>query len=176
MAGRRNWSDEEVRHALALYLVTPFGRLHSRNPDITALAERLGRSASAVALKLTNLAALDDSLPRKGMAHASAADRRVWREFLSDPAGVLSAYRAQADQRIPAGPQPGMAAFAEEAAEFIHREGGERRAESVLRVGQEFFRRIILASYRGRCALTGIEDRRLLTASHIVPWREDAQH
>ena len=72
MVERRNWQAEEVREALALYLVTDFGRFHSRNPDIIALASRLDRTPSSIALKLANFAALDDSLPRKGMANASA--------------------------------------------------------------------------------------------------------
>ena len=77
MTVRRNWSEEEVRKALTLYLRTTFGRLHNRNPDIIALANEIGRTASSVALKLVNLASLDDSLPAKGMANASATDRQV---------------------------------------------------------------------------------------------------
>ncbi|HSF92962.1 MAG TPA: hypothetical protein VLA51_12265, partial [Paracoccaceae bacterium] len=30
MAERRNWAAEEIRAALALYLRTPFGRIHMR--------------------------------------------------------------------------------------------------------------------------------------------------
>ena len=41
------------------------------------------------------------------------------------------------------------------------------------RIKQEFFRRAVLASYRGRCCISGVSDPRLLVASHIVPWRDD---
>ena len=95
MVERRNWSLEDVKEALALYLVTDFGRFHARNPDIIRLATRLGRTASAVALKLTNLAALDDILPQKGMANASATDREVWASFLRNPDDVEVAYSRQ---------------------------------------------------------------------------------
>ena len=44
------------------------------------------------------------------------------------------------------------------------------------RVGQSFFRKIILTSYNKRCALTGIEEPRLLNASHIVAWKDDPQN
>ena len=41
------------------------------------------------------------------------------------------------------------------------------------RIKQDFFRRAVLASYRGRCCISGVGEPRLLIASHIVPWRED---
>ncbi len=177
MAERRNWSQEEVRHALALYLVTDFGRFHSRNPDVIDLASRIGRTPSAVALKLSNLAALDESLPQKGMANASNMDRQVWAEFLSDPDGVLKAWEHQTmpppATASPANPFPGMA---ESATEFDFTGAGERPVETTQRIGQGFFRKIILTSYHERCALTGIEDTRLLNASHIVAWKDDPQN
>ena len=51
---------------------------------------------------------------------------------------------------------------------------GEMRQAIVLqRIKQDFFRRAVLASYRGRCCISGVTEPRLLVASHIVPWRED---
>ena len=70
MIERRNWSMAEVRAALALYVRTSFGRFHKTNPDVITLAHQLGRTPSAIALKLANLAALDETLPQKGMAPA----------------------------------------------------------------------------------------------------------
>lgn len=40
------------------------------------------------------------------------------------------------------------------------------------RKGQDYFRRMILANYGGRCALTGISVPQLLLASHIIPWAD----
>ena len=37
------------------------------------------------------------------------------------------------------------------------------------RIGQDLFRRTVLTSYGSCCALTGAEDLRVLTASHILP-------
>ncbi|MDE1885348.1 MAG: HNH endonuclease, partial [Xanthomonadaceae bacterium] len=51
--------------------------------------------------------------------------------------------------------------------------GETRRAVVEQRVKQSFFRRAVLASYRGRCCISGVSDARLLVASHIVPWRDD---
>ncbi len=157
-----------MRKALALYLRLDFGKFHSRNPQVIALGEMLGRTASAVALKLTNLAALDDSLPQKGMANASRTDRRVWTEFLRSPDPVLRAYEEQTRAHgLPTG-------FAERQAAFEARQGEMHTSQHARRLGQGFFREMILTSYRGRCALTGLDSPKLLTASHIVGWAEDS--
>jgi hypothetical protein len=42
----------------------------------------------------------------------------------------------------------------------------------VVRIGQDIFRDALLKYWNGRCPLTGITDRTLLRASHIVPWAE----
>jgi len=118
-------------------------------------------------LKLANLAALDDSLPQKGMGNASATDRRVWAAFLQDPAPVVAAYEAQTT----AAPQPGFSETALVAWESKQDE--TRTAVTKIRRGQAFFRDMILTSYRGKCALTGVDDSRLLNASHIIGWQED---
>jgi len=166
VAIRRNWTEEEVRAALALYLVLDFGKFHSRNPRIMALATRIGRTPSAVALKLSNLAALDASLLQKGMANASALDRLVWNGFLADPTGVLAAYRAN--------PEPVAGRMDESATVFDHANTTGTTTEATVqrRIGQDLFRDMILTSYARRCALTGAEDVRLLNASHIVGWAQ----
>lgn len=156
-----------MRAALSLYLVLDFGKFHSRNARVIALAARLGRTPSAVALKLSNLAAIDESLPQKGMANASALDRQVWAEFRTDPSAVLAAYHAN--------PEPTGHQADDPQAAFAHRLNAGTDAEATVtrRVGQDLFRDMILTSYSGRCALTGAEERRLLNASHIVGWAED---
>jgi len=42
----------------------------------------------------------------------------------------------------------------------------------VQRVGQDVFRKALLAYWGGRCPLTGIAEPALLRASHILPWAE----
>ena len=167
MAERRNWTRSEVKEALALYLVTDFGRIHSKNPAVIGLAARIGRTPSAVALKLTNLAALDDSLLQRGMANASATDRAVWAEFLANPSDIEVAYQRQT----------GSPAYemAEAPASFDHLGGQVLRLTSKRR-GQAMFREMVLTSYKSRCALTGAEDPRILNASHILSWSEYPSH
>jgi predicted restriction endonuclease len=47
-----------------------------------------------------------------------------------------------------------------------------REAQVRLRVGQSTFRAALDDYWGGRCPLTGITDRAMLRASHIVPWAE----
>jgi putative restriction endonuclease len=49
---------------------------------------------------------------------------------------------------------------------------GPTDAEALVRARrvQAFFRRAVLVSYNGRCALTGLPVAALLNASHIIPW------
>lgn len=42
----------------------------------------------------------------------------------------------------------------------------------IQRIGQDVFRDALMDYWGGRCPLTGIADRALLRASHIVPWAE----
>jgi predicted restriction endonuclease len=44
-----------------------------------------------------------------------------------------------------------------------------RDVTTTARIGQDFFRKMILVNY-GKCAVCGIEHNSLLIASHILPW------
>jgi putative restriction endonuclease len=151
---------------LQLYCVTPFGRIHGQNPDIRQLASFLGRTPSAVALKMSNFASLDPSINRKGMSNFSKLDKVVWEEFFSN----LEVATGEDDL------VPGENAFTEQHSDFVHDFplGIDVDGLSKSRVNQDFFRKLILASYDNRCALTGIDTPELLVASHIVPWSVDA--
>jgi len=54
----------------------------------------------------------------------------------------------------------------------ISKEGEDKISQTKQRKGQDYFRRMILANYGGRCALTGINIPQLLLASHIIPWAD----
>ncbi len=51
--------------------------------------------------------------------------------------------------------------------------GLDREAITKVRVNQHFFREMILANYRQRCAVCEVPFRAILVASHIVPWSLD---
>src|SRR5688500_14231037 len=82
------WTRDQQLIALRLYMGTPFGKLHGRNPDIIDLAQRIGRTANALAMKACNFASLDPEFRRTnrtGLSGASEADRALWTEFTANP-------------------------------------------------------------------------------------------
>jgi putative restriction endonuclease len=159
------WTREQIIEAIKLYCVTPFGRLHSRNREIVALAERLGRTPSALALKLTNFAALDTSKSQKGMSNYSKLDAAVWAEVFGNPDAFLP---------LPVAPTPQVLAADGEREEFVSRpEGRDVPVQSTSRSGQQFFRSMIMTSYGSQCAITDIDTPDLLIASHILPWADE---
>lgn len=44
------------------------------------------------------------------------------------------------------------------------------------RLGQSYFRKMVLANYGNRCCVTGLDVPQTLRASHIVAWAEDKRH
>ena len=88
MAKRANWSRDELIIAFNLYSRIPFGTINSRNPKIRELAQILGRTAGAVALKLANFARLDPFLQQrgvKGLSHGAKGEEAVWRHLQRTP-------------------------------------------------------------------------------------------
>jgi len=172
-----DWTSEQLKLAFAYYCQTPFGRLHSKNRDIIELAGLLGRTPSALAMKLVNFASLDPSITdtgRKGLSGASARDREIWNEFHAD----WERLALEAEQlRLQLLRERGVEVEGKRdiADEFTLGDytGETRQAIVQQRIKQSFFRRAVLASYGGRCCISGVSDSRLLVASHIVPWRED---
>ena len=81
MAGRNNWTREQTMMAFALYRILPSGKWDKRNPTVQRLADHIRRSPSAVALKLGNLASLDENRTTKGLTNCSRLDREIWEEY-----------------------------------------------------------------------------------------------
>ena len=50
------------------------------------------------------------------------------------------------------------------------------KAEINIRLGQSKFRKGVLKNFGNKCALTGISEQTLLTASHIVPWAHNKDY
>ena len=83
-----NWTRQQALACFHLYRQIPFGRMHSKNPDIIALAKAIGRTAGAVAKKLVNFASLDpvqQARNVKGLGNTSKLDQRIWEEFTDSP-------------------------------------------------------------------------------------------
>ena len=76
MQQRIPWSRDELLVAFALYCQIPFGRLHKGNPEIVRIAEAIGRTPSALAMKLVNIAGLDPAITSTGRVGLPNASRR----------------------------------------------------------------------------------------------------
>ncbi|HWB65002.1 MAG TPA: HNH endonuclease [Chitinophagales bacterium] len=169
--GQTLWTRDELILAINLYCKLPFGKLHSRNPEIINLAHLIGRSENSVALKLVNFASLDPSLNArgiKGASNASKLDAEIWNEFYNNWED-----RAYESEKL-------LAKFEKKPIEQLVdledieiKEGKEKERLVKTRVNQHFFRAMVLASYNFKCCITGIKNTELLVASHIVPWAVD---
>lgn len=189
---RRPWSREELLIVFRFYCLTPFGRLHQRNPDIVELASLIHRTPGAVAMKACNFASIDPQQQArriKALGNVSRADRVLWDSFLDDSETIAQEAEAAF-----------VAVCGKEADEYLSELGvveepdiGRARAGDVLplkeletpqgptekevlvktRRVQSFFRVAVLTSYENRCALTGLTIPELLNASHIIPWSVD---
>lgn len=178
MATRRNWQREELLLALNLYCRLPFGQYHNRNPEIIKLAEFIGRTPDAVAMKLSNFASFDpyhQSRGIKGLQNAGQTDRAIWDEFSTnwDELAVESeiAYTQLLGEEMPPSVVASLESKIVETMEFSGSTEAERKVK--VRLGQQFFRKVIMTSYASKCCVCGMPIPELLIASHIVPWRDD---
>lgn len=170
MARTDLWTRDQLLLALRLYMRLPFGKLHRLNPEIIELANQIGRTPNATAMKACNFANLDPALQARGirgLSNLSNADREIWEEFLND-AEALAAEAEEAALRI---------AGAEDVAVDFRISTGPTEVERIVRARrvQSFFRAAVLTTYDCKCALSGIECADMLIASHIIPWSESVQ-
>lgn len=166
----RKWSREETLLAFGIYCRTPFGRLHGRNPEIVDTAARIGRTPNALAMKCCNLASFDPALAARGvrgLSKASKLDEEIWSEFRRAPEEVAF----ESETVFARVMQQELQAEVDVRWEDVR--GLDRQASTKVRVNQHFFRSMIVAGYRSRCAVCELPLRQLLVASHIVPWSVD---
>jgi len=178
MPEKTNWTRQQLLLAFKLYCLIPFGKLHSANPEIIKYGELIGRTPSALAMKLSNIASLDPAITstgRKGLTGASSADKAMWEEMQSSwelfvteiekaeiSFGITEDINAEVDDYLPN--------------ETIDYTGSNKTIQSTTRVGQSFFRRSVLSAYNFRCCISGLAIPRLLVASHIIPWSIDEKN
>lgn len=174
-----NWTRDELLAVFALYCRLPFGKLHRGNPDVIAWAGKIGRTPSAVAMKLVNFASFDPVLRNrgiKGLKNAGRGDRELWEEFEADPERIAFESQTVAEalkNRIRTIDHPDEA----DRFEIESFEPKVTDAERTVRVRlvQGFFRSAVLSSYREKCTICRLHLPELLTASHIVPWSVDVR-
>ncbi len=173
--GQKLWTREELILTMNLYWRVEFGKYHKGYPEVIKLANLIGRTPSAVALKLGNLASFDPSLQArgiKGASNASKLDKEIWNEFYKNP------------DVLPFESEKLRAKFEGVSLEQLNHIdidslptlGKEREALVKVRVNQNLFRQAVLQSYEGKCCITGISNSELLVAGHILPWSSNEKH
>lgn len=175
MATKNGWTRNQLLIAFNLYCQMPFGKMDSRNPEVIKYAEIIGRTPSALAMKLVNIASLDPAITstgRSGLKRASNSDKAMWAEMQAD----WDYFANEMQQAINSFEIPELSMSEDDAAipdKTIDYSGSNKVIQSTTRIGQNFFRRSVLSAYEHRCCMSGLMVSQLLVASHIVPWRVD---
>lgn len=169
------WSHEELILAFNLYLKLPFGKLHTRTPEVQELATLTGRSVNSIAIRLTNFASCDpyhQNRGVKGMVGGIKQCQPIWDEFALSRDSLLFE-----SERILAEKETGSIEikYKELLFDISELKGETKIREVKTRVNQNVFRQIVLANYNQRCAITGIDIPDLLFASHIIPWSKNEE-
>lgn len=176
MTSRTGWTRKQLLIAFGLYCRLPFGKLHSRNPDIIESAEIIGRTPAALAMKLTNIASLDPAIVasgRSGLSGASAADKSMWQEMNENwDQFAMAVHMAQQGLSV-SHDLAGEEGKYKDSIEDVSYLGSTKESLVNLRVGQAFFRNSVLSAYDYRSCVSGLALPQLLVASHIVPWSKD---
>lgn len=167
---RRLWTREELILALNLYLTLPFGKLHSGTLEIISLANLLNRTPGSIAMRLNNFATVDPFHQQRGIGGLPGGQKQVqpiWDEFIHNRETLLFESEKLLAKYQGTSLEKKYDAILNEAKEL---KGEDKLRLVKTRVNQHAFRKIVLANYNFKCAITGINIPDLLLASHIVPW------
>jgi len=169
-----NWTKEETIVAFNVYCKIPFKSSSKTNPTIIKYANIIGRSPSALNMKVGNFGRLDPELKKQGivgLTNGSKLEEVVWEEFNGNWEKL--AYESELL----------IAKFQnktiEDSSEIDFSDiplGEERETKVKTRVNQSFFRSAILSSYNQKCCITGLSIPYFLVASHIIPWKDDEKN
>lgn len=164
--GQKLWTREEEIIVFNLYCKIPFKSSSKTHPDVIRIANLIGRSPSAVNMKIGNFGSFDENLKKQGihgLTNSSRLDKQIWEEFT----GNWDQLAIESELLI--------AKFQQQKELQINAEipkGDEKLTEVKRRINQDFFRNAVLASYESACCITGLNVREFLIASHIKPWRD----
>ena len=168
---RNNWTRDETIVAFNVYCKVPFKNSSKTNPTVIKYANIIGRSPSALNMKIGNFGRLDPELKKQGISglvHGSKLEEQVWNEFN----GNWEKLAFESEELI--------AKFQDKEIEEIDienfPEGKDRIATIKARVNQNFFRSTILSSYNLKCCITGLSIPEFLVASHIIHWSKDNEN
>ena len=174
MAKNSNWTREETIVAFNVYCKVPFKNSSKTNPIIIKYANIIGRSPSALNMKVGNFGRLDPELKKKGivgLGNGSKLDEIIWNEFN----GNWEKLAFESELLIAKFQNKTIEETFEIDVENLPL-GKVRETVVKTRVNQAFFRSTILASYNQMCCITGLSIPDFLVASHIVSWKDDEKN
>ena len=161
----RNWTREEEIIVFNLYCKIPFKLSSKNHPKVIEIANLIGRTPSAVNMKIGNFGSFDDNLKAQGivgLSNASKLDKEIFFEFNNswdkltyESEKLVAKYKGYKNIE-----------------EYVLPIGAEKEMSIKQRVNQQFFRQAVLTSYGGACCITGLANKELLVASHIKPWKD----
>lgn len=168
------WTREETIVAFNVYCKIPFKSSSKTHPMIIKYAKILGRSPSALNMKVGNIGRLDPDLKGQGitgLVHGAKMEEDVWNEFYGNT--ELLAFESE---KI-------IAQLSNQSIEVSTAikiddlpQGTERSIVIKQRVNQSFFRSAVMSAYNFKCCISGINTPQLVDACHIVDWSEDTNN
>lgn len=171
---QNNWSKEETIVAFNVYCKIPFQSSSKTNPTIIKYAKIIGRSPSALNMKIGNFGRLDPELKKRGitgLSNGSKMEEEVWDEFN----GNWDKLAFESERLIAEFQNKNI-----EETEMFDKgnlpKGEDKERLIRTRVNQSFFRSAVLSSYNLKCCITGLAMPNLLVASHIKPWAKDKEN
>jgi putative restriction endonuclease len=174
MAKSNNWTREQTIVAFNVYCKIPFKNSSKTHPMIIKYANIIGRSPSALNMKIGNLGRLDPELKKRGitgLANGGKLEKVIWDEFHGNWEEL-----AFASEKLISEFQNKTIIETNEIDLKDFPEGKDVERLVKTRVNQNFFRSSVLSSYYQKCCITGIEISDFLVASHIIPWRSNKEH
>ncbi|MGF0097293.1 HNH endonuclease [Prevotella sp. SGI.027] len=165
------WTREETIIAFNLYCKIPFKVSSKSHPVIVKYAKIIGRTPSALNMKIGNLGRLDPKLKERGivgLTHGAKMEQEVWKDFYDNPDKL--AYESEC--LIAKYTKNDIEKAANVDIDHLP-EGKERLAIVKQRVNQSFFRSAVMCSYDFKCCISGVGNSELLEACHILDWSED---
>ena len=170
---KNNWTREETIIAFNVYCKIPFKSSSKSNPTIIKYANIIGRSPSALNMKIGNFGRLDSELKIQGIVgldHGSKLEEEIWDEFHED----WQKLAFESEQLIAKFSNRPIYEISEIKIENM-KEGIERETNVKQRINQSFFRSTVLSSYYFKCCITGLSIPDFLVASHIIPWSKNTE-
>lgn len=168
---KNNWTREQTIVAFNVYCKIPFKNSSARHPEIIKYANIIGRTPSALNMKVGNFGRLDPELKKRditGLKNGAKLEKIIWKEFH----GNWEALAYKSELLIAQFQNKSIEETAQIDITDI-KEGLDKERIVKTRVNQSFFRSTILSSYYQKCCITGFTIPDFLVASHIIPWSKN---